>query len=157
MKRLVGSAIAAGTALAIGALVTATAQAMPASQLSPNAVNLNSIEKTQLFIFGGRHYCFYIDGWHGPGWYWCGYRWRHGFGWGGPEGWRGWYRGGRRGGYYRGGHIGGHMGYVGGHMGGHVGGHMGPMGGHGPGGHMGGHGPGGGGHGPGGGGHGGHH
>lgn len=35
-------------------------------------------------------------GWLGPGWYWCGYAWRSGYGWGGPWGWgwgRGWGRG----------------------------------------------------------------
>jgi hypothetical protein len=42
------------------------------------------------FLFGGRKHCFYADGWHGPGWYWCGYGHRHGHGWGGPEGYRGW-------------------------------------------------------------------
>jgi len=42
------------------------------------------------FFFGGRNYCFYPDGWHGPGYYWCGYAFRRGFGWGGPTGWHGW-------------------------------------------------------------------
>jgi hypothetical protein len=50
---------------------------------------LDLIERAQ-FIYLGRQHCFYPDGWHGPGWYWCGYNWRRGFGWGGPEGWRGW-------------------------------------------------------------------
>lgn len=43
-----------------------------------------------LFFFGGRDYCWYDDGWNGPGWYWCGYGYRHGWGWGGPEGYHGW-------------------------------------------------------------------
>jgi len=38
----------------------------------------------------GRSYCFYFDGWNGPGWYRCGWRHRRGMGWGGPMGWRGW-------------------------------------------------------------------
>ena len=42
------------------------------------------------FFFGGRDYCWYDDGWNGSGWYWCGYGYRHGYGWGGPEGFRGW-------------------------------------------------------------------
>jgi hypothetical protein len=50
---------------------------------------LGMVEKAQ-FVFEGRDYCFYLDGWHGPGWYWCGYRWRRGLGWGGHQGWRGW-------------------------------------------------------------------
>ncbi|HEY7231769.1 MAG TPA: hypothetical protein VH558_15510 [Pseudolabrys sp.] len=49
------------------------------------------VDKVQ-FIYRGRRYCWYWDGWRGPGWYWCGYEWRRGFGWGGPVGWRGWRR-----------------------------------------------------------------
>jgi hypothetical protein len=94
------------------------------------------IEKAQ-FIFGGQNYCWYDDGWRGPGWYWCGYANRSGLGWGGGVGWHGWRRGG------------------GGHGGGHGGGFR-PGGAHGgvfhgaarPGGHGGGHGGHGGGHGP---------
>ena len=48
------------------------------------------IEDVQYYVYGGRRYCFYPDGWRGPGYYWCGYAWRRGFGWGGPMGWRGW-------------------------------------------------------------------
>ena len=58
---------------------------MPAShQLGEMATDLSSIKQAQ-FIFGGRNYCFYLDGWHGPGFYWCGYAYRRGLGWGGPE------------------------------------------------------------------------
>jgi hypothetical protein len=110
-----------------------------------------SLEQAQ-WLFGGRQYCWYDRGWRGPGWYWCGYAYRRGYGWGGPVGWRGWDRGhppmGRGG--YRGGapgfHGDGH--FEGGRPGG---GH--PEGGHPEGGH-----PGGGEHGggrPGGGDHGG--
>ena len=98
------------------------------------------VERVQ-FLFGGRNYCWYDDGWRGPGWYWCGYAFRRGFGWGGGVGWNGWHR--------RGGHM---------HGGGmHRPGGMRPGGGmHRPGGGMhrpGGHRPGGGMHRPGGGGH----
>ena len=93
MKRL-GTAIALGVVLTAGTAMVSTTQAMPAGQLRSSANSLMPLEKTQLFIFGGRHYCFYPDGWHGPGWYWCGYAWRHGFGWGGPSGWHGWHPGG---------------------------------------------------------------
>ena len=102
------------------------------------------------YLYGGRRYCWYDGGWHGPGWYWCGYGWRRGFGWGGAVGWLGWSHEGFRGGVYHGGYRdGGYRGgnYHGGnyHGGGyHGGGHAGgPGGGHG-GGHAGG--PGGGGH-----------
>ena len=39
--------------------------------------------KAQVFIVGGRRFCFYFDGWNGPGWYQCGFAFRRGFGWGG--------------------------------------------------------------------------
>jgi hypothetical protein len=51
------------------------------------------IEKAQ-FFWGGNNYCWYDDGWSGPGWYWCGYAWNRGFGWGGGYGWHHWSRGG---------------------------------------------------------------
>ena len=41
------------------------------------------------FLFGGRQYCWYEYGWQGPGWYWCGYERRRGYGWGGGYGWHG--------------------------------------------------------------------
>ena len=145
MKRF-GYVLALGAALCAGAILSGTAQAVPVSPLGLSIANLNPVEKTQLFIFGGRHYCFYLDGWHGPGWYWCGYEFRRGFGWGGPEGWHGWYRRGH--GFH--GNRGGHemRGGVGMGHGGHGGMGHGGMG-------HGGMGHGGGGHG--GGGHGGHH
>ena len=51
------------------------------------------VEEAQ-FFWGGHRYCWYWDGWRGPGWYWCGYRWRRGLGWGGPRGWNNWVYGG---------------------------------------------------------------
>jgi hypothetical protein len=41
------------------------------------------VEQTALYVVRGRRYCFYFDGWHGPGWYRCGFAWRQGLGWGG--------------------------------------------------------------------------
>jgi hypothetical protein len=94
-----------------------------------------ALEQAQ-FLWGGHNYCWYDGGWHGPGYYWCGYAYRRGFGWGGGEGWHGWSRGGGgRGGF----HGGGHVGHVGGHVGwGHVGGGKAGGGFHGGGGHAGG-------------------
>ena len=77
------------------------------------------------FIFGGRQYCWYDDGWRGPGWYWCGYAYRSGYGWGGGVGWNHWRHHGHGG--HRPGHGGGHHG---GHRPGHGGGHRGHGGGH---------------------------
>jgi hypothetical protein len=122
------------------------ANALPVDRFTPMAVP-SDLQQAQ-FIYGGRNYCWYDDGWHGPGFYWCGYAFRRGLGWGGGAGWHGWGHGGRPGGHHGGGRPGG--GRPGGGHGG--GGHGG--GGHGGGGHGGG-GHGGGGHG--GGGHGGGH
>jgi hypothetical protein len=44
------------------------------------------------YVWEGQNYCWYDDGWHGPGWYLCGYRTRQGMGWGGERGWRNWER-----------------------------------------------------------------
>ncbi len=86
----------------LGAMtMAATAQATPLSltgQLGTVAGELNPVEQAQ-FILEGRNYCFYLNGWHGPGFYWCGYAFRQGYGWGGPEGWHGWTRGGGGGGH----------------------------------------------------------
>ena len=41
-------------------------------------------------VFGGHNYCWYDDGWSGPGYYWCGYGYYNGYGYGGGEGWHGW-------------------------------------------------------------------
>jgi hypothetical protein len=106
------------------AIQEASAAAMPVGNLAPAAAESLPVQDTQYF-FGGRNYCFYPDGWHGPGWYWCGYAFRRGFGWGGGSGWNGWGGGGgHRGGGFRGGfHGGGHGGGHGGHGGGHGGHH----------------------------------
>ena len=77
-------------AMTAGALSFGTANAMPLGGLGAAADTLTTVEKTQ-FVYLGQDYCWYPDGWHGPGFYWCGYAWRRGFGWGGPIGWRGWH------------------------------------------------------------------
>ena len=77
-------------AIAASAFVAAKANAMPLnSGIGEAADRLSAIEQAQFFYLG-HNYCWYPDGWHGPGFYWCGYAWRSGFGWGGPIGWRGW-------------------------------------------------------------------
>ncbi len=92
--RLILSTVAA-VALAASSIVS-LAQAAPVADQTPvrhAASNLMGVQKTQ-FFFGGQHYCWYNTGWQGPGWYWCGYAWRHGMGWGGGRGWHGWQSGG---------------------------------------------------------------
>lgn len=133
--------------VAIGLSGTSVGQAMavPANGLTTLPV-VNDVQQVQYF-FGGRRYCWYDFGWRGPGWYWCGYSSRRGYGWGGGYGWHGWGGGHRivRGRGGRGGHIVGpsgagragiHSGRVGGRAAVSRGGHRG--GGHGGGGHGGG-------------------
>jgi hypothetical protein len=83
-------AIAAGFALPLaGSAEAAMGGALPSTQILP-------VEQAQ-FFFLGHNFCWYDDGWQGPGWYWCNYAWNTGYGWGGGDGWRGWNRGAYRG------------------------------------------------------------
>jgi hypothetical protein len=84
--------VALAVALAVGSLssIASTANAgIVAADVSTAVDRLTVVEQVQ-FVFGGHKHCWYLDGWHGPGWYWCGYRLRKGLGWGGPEGYQGW-------------------------------------------------------------------
>jgi hypothetical protein len=134
-NRLTTSLTVAAAILGVGSPLAASAapaETTPAvAQLGLNlsdAVNRGDVTPTfqDAQYWGGRNYCWYPGGWRGPGYYWCGYAWRRGYGWGGPVGWhgwggRGWHGGGWHGG--RGWHGGG--GWHGGHGGGgwHGGGH----------------------------------
>jgi hypothetical protein len=83
--------------------VGAAAMALAMSSNSGNAMSINMgaalkpaldatdmIQKTAVFIVEGYRYCFYFNGWHGPGWYRCGFAWRRNLGWGGEYGWQSW-------------------------------------------------------------------
>ena len=53
------------------ALMTVRADA--ASVTNPNAVRaaidaLSVVDNVQLYVYGGRRYCWYDYGWQGPGW-----------------------------------------------------------------------------------------
>src|ERR1700748_1328519 len=98
MRQLIYAASAAVVLLGI----SGQANALPISPVAPAAI-AGDIEQAQ-FIFGGRNYCWYDNGWRGPGFYWCGYAFRRGVGWGGGAGWHGWHRGG---GFHGGGRPGG--------------------------------------------------
>jgi hypothetical protein len=93
---------------AFGAL--APAQALPVQ----TGIAVPSDVQQAQFVFGGRNYCFYPNGWNGPGFYWCGYAFRRGLGWGGGHGWHGWDH--RRPPHAHGGH--GHRPHMGGRPGG---------------------------------------
>src|SRR5271154_2357438 len=93
---VVGLALSAAFALPLAN----TAEAAIGDGVAASHVDsqLLPVEKAQ-FVFGGRQYCWYDNGWRGPGFYWCGYAYRTGFGWGGGAGWHGW-RGGGGGGHW---------------------------------------------------------
>jgi len=79
----------AGAALAATAL-SGSAHAVPVSGAVVNAATTLNVVDTVQYVYAGRRHCWYRNGWKGPGWYWCGYAWRRGYGWGGPVGWNGW-------------------------------------------------------------------
>jgi hypothetical protein len=84
---------AAASALALGGVLTiGTAQAgVPGgADAIRAAADIGAVTEQVQFRSGGYDYCWYDDGWRGPGWYWCGYAYRSGFGWGGPVGWNNW-------------------------------------------------------------------
>ncbi len=83
--------------------VCATTAALALSASSGHAMSINigagvkpaldatdAIQKAAVYIVEGRSYCFYFDGWHGAGWYRCGFAHRRNLGWGGEYGWQGW-------------------------------------------------------------------
>ena len=85
------------TLLAAGAMVAVAPQAqaaMPVGGLDRAIVDTNLVEQAAVYVYGGRRYCFYFNGWHGAGWYRCGFAFRRGLGWGGVYGWQGWGHGG---------------------------------------------------------------
>ena len=83
--------------------VCATTAALALSASSGHAMSINIgagvkpaldatdvIQKAAVYVVEGRPYCFYFDGWHGAGWYRCGFAHRRNLGWGGEYGWQGW-------------------------------------------------------------------
>jgi hypothetical protein len=85
-----GLALIMATALvAVGSSMVLAAPTGVPDGLRVASEEMNLITDAQ-YIYEGRRHCWYPTGWHGAGWYWCGYAWRHGYGWGGPAGWRGW-------------------------------------------------------------------
>jgi hypothetical protein len=110
MRSIAVSVVAAIAALGLAA--SASAAAAPQGLVSAAYVDSGvyhpdgqvTLDKVQ-FIIGSQQYCWYPNGWRGPGFYLCGYAFRRGFGWGGPYGWNGWgggYPSGWRGGNWHG-------------------------------------------------------
>ena len=76
--------IAAAAAMAVGVATPVKALTLPGGGgLAGAAEAVDIVDNAQVFVYRGRAYCFYPSGWHGPGWYRCGFAWRRGLGWGG--------------------------------------------------------------------------
>jgi hypothetical protein len=86
MRRL-GLAIAAGALLAVS---NANAGSFPVNTLGAGGSDLVDRIAVRVYVHEGHRYCFYFNGWHGPGWYRCGFAFRRGVGWGGIYGWNDW-------------------------------------------------------------------
>lgn len=115
MRRL-SISLTIAVSLIAGVFAGTPAQAQYGVDVLGAAAAAAAAAATGAYIWGGRQYCWYPNGWNGPGWYWCGgYYMQPGYGWGGGYGWHGW----------RGGH-GGHGGHGGGHGHGGKGGGGGP-------------------------------
>jgi len=71
-------------------LTAGASQAMPLSADALNGAAAMPIENAAVYVYEGNRFCFYNDGWNGPGWYRCGFSSRRGVGWGGVYGWQGW-------------------------------------------------------------------
>ena len=97
MRKFILCAVAIAAA---AAALTATGRPSQAVVIAPldlrEAADELALTETVQFNWRGRRYCWYDGGWRGAGWYRCGYRLRHGLGWGGPVGWHGWRRPGHR-------------------------------------------------------------
>ncbi len=87
--RKLALALCAATALAGVNATSHPAMAGPGLAGAVPSLPDSGIEEAQ-YRWHGRSYCFYPNGWQGPGWYRCGWQRRRGMGWGGPMGWRGW-------------------------------------------------------------------
>jgi hypothetical protein len=90
MQKLIVSVLAATSLLGVSATNAAPA-APPAHLISGVYKSGEGLPLTPAqYFYAGRNFCWYTDGWDGPGFYWCGYAWRSGLGWGGAAGWNGW-------------------------------------------------------------------
>jgi hypothetical protein len=86
--RILGLAIAAGALLAA---THANAGTFPVNAgLIGSGSDLIDQVAVRVYVHEGNRYCFYFNGWHGPGWYRCGFAFRRGLGWGGVYGWNSW-------------------------------------------------------------------
>jgi hypothetical protein len=82
--------IGMSAAFAVAGFLSGEAGAVPVGGAGKGALErIDLIDKAQ-YSYGGKDYCWYDDGWNGPGWYVCGQYTVRGVGWGGGSGWHGW-------------------------------------------------------------------
>jgi hypothetical protein len=84
-KNAVAVALAVGSSLSIAGIANST---IAATGVSSAPDRLTAVDQPQDRYGGHRppgHFCWYRgvsksgpNRWHGPGWYWCGYRLQHG-------------------------------------------------------------------------------
>jgi hypothetical protein len=91
MTKLLRTMVAAA-AFAVAGLATNQVAAAPLADPAGLRAALGAIEITDKaqYTYDGKSYCWYDDGWNGPGWYVCGQYTVRGVGWGGGAGWHGW-------------------------------------------------------------------
>lgn len=87
---LLGAALFAGLASLLFAAPAQAGMSLSAATVGSFWRLSQPIESVQYYALGDNDYCWYPDGWQGPGWYQCGDDWNDGLGWGGPYGWNGW-------------------------------------------------------------------
>jgi hypothetical protein len=113
--------IGMSAAFAVAGLLSGEAGAMPPGGSGKAALAHIDLVAQAQYSYEGKDYCWYDDGWNGPGWYVCGQYTVRGVGWGGGAGWHGWvHTGGGTVGRGGGGRVGG--GRTGGQVGGRTGG-----------------------------------
>lgn len=88
MRNFVLSLATAGFLVAGGVLSASPAHAalFGAPGALDAAVDELAVIHQAQYVYGGRRYCYYENGWRGPGWYWCGYGARVGVGYAGVSG-----------------------------------------------------------------------
>jgi hypothetical protein len=82
--------IGVSTAFALASFIGGQAVAMPLGGSGKAALERIGVVAQAQYTYEGKEYCWYDDGWNGPGWYVCGQYTVKGVGWGGGAGWHGW-------------------------------------------------------------------
>jgi Chaperone of endosialidase len=84
------TSVGMSAAFAVAGILSGEAAAMPLGGSGKVALERIDLIAQAQYSYGGKDYCWYDDGWNGPGWYVCGQYTVRGVGWGGGAGWHGW-------------------------------------------------------------------